>query len=69
MPSDAPQQETGTPCQGWEGPCTSKNARRRRQNTQYVNDEANWVTLCDECMKDNDAYWDERWAEYYASIR
>jgi len=42
------------------------SVRRRRQRTQYVNDEENFAVFCDECQKEADEYWDERWAEYYA---
>lgn len=58
---------SGMRCEGWEGPCESMNAKRRRQNTRYVDDEQNWVTLCDECMKVNHAYWDDMWADYYSN--
>lgn len=40
---------------------------RHRQNTQYVNQEMNFVTLCPECKAENDEYWEERWAEYHSS--
>jgi len=60
--------ETGIHCQGAEGPCNSKNATLRRQNTQYANDDLNWVTLCDGCQEVNEAYWRERWKEYYSQI-
>lgn len=59
-------EETGIQCQGCEGPCKSNNAIRRRQNTKYVDDERNWVTLCDDCMEVNEAYWKERWADFYS---
>ena len=52
-------------CQGWDGPCESKNATQQRQNTAFVNDERNFVILCPDCMKKNIAYWNEQWAEYY----
>jgi len=55
---------TGVECAGWEGPCDSLNATRQRQNTQYVEDAWNWVTLCPECMKANSEHWNERWREY-----
>jgi hypothetical protein len=35
------------------------------QNTQYVDEASNWVTLCDPCRKENDEYWEAMWAEYY----
>ena len=52
-------------CQGTDGPCYNK-ATKRRQNTAYVDDKMNWVTMCDECAKDNDDRLDEQWREYYA---
>ncbi len=48
-------------CTGWYGPC-GKPAKRQRQNTQYVDDEFNWVTLCPECMDACDEYWAEIFA-------
>jgi len=45
--------------------CESPHAKRRRQNTRYVDDEMNWVVLCDECMAENDAHWEEMWRWYY----
>jgi len=33
-------------CDGWEGPCDRHDAVRQRQNTAYVDDKQNWVTLC-----------------------
>ena len=57
--------ETGISCQGAEGPCDSLNATRYRQRTAYVNEELNWVTLCPSCREVNNAYWNERWSEYY----
>ena len=41
------------------------NVIRRRQNTQYIQEESNWVTCCDECFEEVEEYWAERWAEYY----
>ena len=38
---------------------------RYHQRTQYPEEGMNWVTLCPECRAENDAYWDERWDEYY----
>jgi hypothetical protein len=62
------KQVTGLKCEGWEGPCDSMNAKRRRQNTQYCDDEMNWVVLCDECMKWNDQYWKDMWSDYYSDV-
>lgn len=46
--------------------CRKRGAERYRQRTSYTREEANWKTLCPECRAENDAYWDERWAEYYS---
>lgn len=43
-----------------------KPAQKRRQNTNYVDDELNWVVACDPCFDEIEAYWAERWADYYA---
>ena len=53
-------------CTGWFGPCENEGTKQR-QNTQYEDDESNWVTLCPECMAECDSYWKERWAEVYSS--
>jgi hypothetical protein len=53
-------------CEGWEGPCDRTDAMRQRQNTAYVEDDRNWVTLCPDCMRANDNCWSERWSEYYS---
>lgn len=53
-------------CHGHVGPCF-KIGKRRRQNTQYVDDSKNWVFLCDDCMRQNDEHWDEMWDDYYSS--
>lgn len=54
-------------CQGFEGPCENHNAARQRQDTKYVNDEHNWVTLCPNCAKANAEYWRNMWSDYYSS--
>ena len=41
------------------------NVVRRRQNTQYIQEESNWVTCCDDCFEEVEEYWAEHWAEYY----
>lgn len=53
-------------CSGWEGPCTSRHGKERRQNTYYQQEASNWNTLCPKCQEAADAYWKERWDEYYA---
>lgn len=54
-------------CHGWEGPCF-RRWKKRRQNTSYVNEESNWVFLCDRCMKINHEHWQEMWNDYYRSV-
>lgn len=51
-------------CHGVDGPCYHIG-KKRRQRTEYVNDERNYVFLCDHCAEANNKYWEERWAEYY----
>jgi hypothetical protein len=46
--------------------CGKEGAERYRQHTFYANEESNWVTLCEECKKENNEYWAERWSEYYS---
>lgn len=41
-----------------------KIGERYRQNTQYTNEESNWVLLCEECRELNDEYWDDMWKDY-----
>ncbi len=45
---------------------TGDDVKRRRQNTQYVQEESNWAVLCGEHQAEADECWAERWAEYYA---
>ena len=53
-------------CQGIDGPCENRGSLRR-QNTAYVDDEKNWVILCDEHNKHNEAHWKSMWNEYWGS--
>jgi hypothetical protein len=53
-------------CTGWSEPCDSEEATRRRQDTRYVDDERNFVTLCDRCFEECEKHWAEMWEEYYA---
>ena len=50
-------------CTGVEGICFNIGYKQR-QNTAYVDDQCNWVHLCDDCAKVNDEYWSEMWDEY-----
>lgn len=45
--------------------CGANDAERYRQNTLFTDEEKNWVKLCPDCRKENDAYWKERWDDYY----
>lgn len=54
-------------CTGMFHPC-GKPAKRRRQNTQYVNDESNFVIMCDECFAENEEHWRGMWADYYRDV-
>lgn len=45
--------------------CGAEGAERYRQNTQYCEDERNFVTACPECRLENDRYWGDMWADYY----
>lgn len=58
--------EGNLPCTGWMRACSNRNAIRRRQNTSYVDEERNWVTLCPTCMAANAEYWEQVWAELYS---
>jgi len=57
--------ENGLRCQGFEGPCMRMDAKRRRQKTQYTDEERNWATYCPACQKGADEHWQERWDDYY----
>jgi len=52
-----------TPCTRCQAPGT-----RRRLGTAYAEEEKNWVVLCDACMEDVEAYWEERLTDYYHDI-
>ena len=41
--------------------------RHRRQNTQYVDEEKNWVTCCRQQFEEIQSYWKERWDDYYST--
>lgn len=47
--------------------CGAQDAKRRRQNTQYCDDDRNYATLCPDCQLENDRYWADMWADYYAN--
>lgn len=39
---------------------------KRRLNTQYVDEESNFLKSCIKCYADAEEYYAERWAEYYS---
>ena len=43
-------------CRGFDDICFNIG-KKRRQRTSYVDDELNWVFLCDDCMEFNNKYW------------
>jgi hypothetical protein len=44
----------------------SHDVELRRMNTQYVDENSNYLTSCLPCFKESEEYWAERWNEYYA---
>lgn len=44
-----------------------RRVRTAPQHTEYEDPASNYFTGCRECEEENDAYWEERWAEYNAS--
>lgn len=42
--------------------------KRRRMNTGYENEESNYCDVCEECYKEIESYWQERWDDYYSEI-
>lgn len=54
-------------CMGYEGPCVN-TGKAYRQNTAYHKAISNWCILCEDCIKSNEAYWKERWEEYYSGL-
>jgi len=56
-------------CRGFQGPCESGlPAKWQRQNTQYCDDEKNWICSCDECAEAINDSWQERWDELNADL-
>ena len=53
------------PCDGFEGPC-SEEGERYRQNTKYVNEDANYKVMCPKCREANDEYWADMWSDYWS---
>ena len=44
-----------------------KYPKRRRINTAYEDDSMNYTRQCKECYDATIAYYEEMWADYYAS--
>lgn len=47
--------------------CGCGNATRNRQLTEYTDEEDNFCTLCPDCQKRADEYWNDMWDMYYSS--
>jgi hypothetical protein len=45
--------------------CEREDAVRYHQNTKFVDEERNWVTLCPPHIEENEAYWADMWSQYY----
>ena len=45
--------------------CFAEGATKKRQMTQYHDDEDNYAILCDACQSEANEYWQELWDEYY----
>jgi hypothetical protein len=56
-------QETACMGQG----CTQEGVVRV-QNTQYENPLSNYAVYCEDCQAATDAYWDDRWSEYWSNV-
>ena len=54
-------------CTGFDRTCGSHKAKRRRQNTQYADEERNWVVMCNECFAENEKYWSQEWADFWSN--
>lgn len=42
--------------------------QRRRMNTQFGDEEMNWLDSCEPFFLEQEDYWAERWAEYWSSV-
>jgi len=47
----------------------SRNVRRRRLNTAYVDEESNWLFGCLECYDRATEYFEQLWDEYYFLVK
>jgi hypothetical protein len=48
--------------------CEREDAVRHHQNTTFVDEERNWVTLCPPHAEENDEYWADMWSQYYQGV-
>lgn len=48
--------------------CGVEGAELRHQNTAYNEVLSNYHVLCDLCDEENEAYWKERWEDYYSGL-
>lgn len=49
----------------WCEKCVEKPGTYRAQMTAYTEDHLNYGTFCEQCQKEVDEYWQERWDEYW----
>ena len=47
---------------------TCKNVKSRRMSTMFSDEKDNITICCEECFRDIEEYWKERWADYWAGI-
>lgn len=46
----------------------SATVERRRQNTAYLEEESNWVTVCEDCFEEIQWQWEQMWRDLYGNI-
>lgn len=49
-------------------PCGRSARPKCRQRTAYVDDELNWVQLCEDCLVKNAEHWDDMWNDYWYAV-
>jgi cytochrome c553 len=53
-------------------PCCNRYLRypvtTERRNTAYVEEASNWLTACNNCHDEDEAYFADLWDQYYSSI-
>ena len=46
---------------------TTENVKMHRRNTQFYEDDLNYLIACDSCIQQDNEYYQELWDEYYYS--